>query len=281
LKFLETLKQPFPCRELERTIGQNMMYSLLIGAFVSLFLIVFQPFGLSNWHTDQKWMYLVGFGLITFFMLLFTQIGLTRLLPAFYNEDGWTVGKEIIHNLVVMGLITVGNFLFAIKIGIYSWSLLAFLVSFIFVLAIGVFPISFNVLLKFKSSNKRFDKGVEVSGISRELVSEITLKSENQNEDLTLMSDNLLYLESNDNYSNVYFAEGDIIKNQLLRGSLSYFEKQMEPSHITRCHRSYIVNLDKAQEITGNAQGYKVHLEGVEKKIPVSRKYSHILENLK
>jgi len=281
LKLLETLKQPFPCLELERTIWQNMTYSLLIGGFVALFLMVFQPFGISGWQSDQKWIYLVGFGLITFIVLLFSQIGLTRLLPTFYNEDSWTVGKEIVHSLIVMGFITVGNFLFAFKIGIYPWSFLAFLFSFIFVVAIGVFPIFFNVLLKYKASNKRFDKGLLVSTIKKELLSEISLISENQNEELVLSSDKLQYIESADNYSNVHFTEGGQTKSQLLRGSLSYFEKQIKSSHIRRCHRSYIVNFDKAREITGNAQGYRVHLEGIEKQIPVSRKFSHILEDLK
>lgn len=38
-----------------------------------------------------------------------------------------------------------------------------------------------------------------------------------------------------------------------------------------RCHRTYIVNLQKVKHISGNAQGYKLHLENIDTLIPVSR----------
>ena len=38
-----------------------------------------------------------------------------------------------------------------------------------------------------------------------------------------------------------------------------------------RCHRAYIVNLDKIEQVEGNAQGYKLKLQGTEDLIPVSR----------
>jgi len=41
------------------------------------------------------------------------------------------------------------------------------------------------------------------------------------------------------------------------------------------------VNLDKVEKITGNAQGYKLHLETPELFVPVARKYSEIVERLK
>ena len=38
-----------------------------------------------------------------------------------------------------------------------------------------------------------------------------------------------------------------------------------------RCHRAYIINLDKVEHVEGNAQGYKVRLINTEESIPVSR----------
>jgi DNA-binding LytR/AlgR family response regulator len=38
-----------------------------------------------------------------------------------------------------------------------------------------------------------------------------------------------------------------------------------------RCNRAYIVNLDKIEHGDGNAQGYKIKLQGTENLISVSR----------
>jgi DNA-binding LytR/AlgR family response regulator len=42
-------------------------------------------------------------------------------------------------------------------------------------------------------------------------------------------------------------------------------------SSFFRCHRAFIVNLDKIEQVEGNAQGYKIKLQGAENLIPVSR----------
>lgn len=67
----------------------------------------------------------------------------------------------------------------------------------------------------------------------------------------------------------------------MLRSSLSRLENQLEGQNIVRCHRSFIVNLDKVEKVTGNAQGYKLHLETPELVVPVARKYSEIVEKLR
>jgi DNA-binding LytR/AlgR family response regulator len=44
-----------------------------------------------------------------------------------------------------------------------------------------------------------------------------------------------------------------------------------EYSMIYKTHRSYLVNLNYVEHVTGNAQGYKLHLNSHEEKIPVAR----------
>ena len=63
------------------------------------------------------------------------------------------------------------------------------------------------------------------------------------------------YLEANDDYVNIYTKEGKYLKNK----TLSYFEKHLNPEAFVRVHRSYLV---KIAEIT---------------KIEVYKKDSHIL----
>jgi DNA-binding LytR/AlgR family response regulator len=44
-----------------------------------------------------------------------------------------------------------------------------------------------------------------------------------------------------------------------------------------KCHRSCIVNLDKVVKVSGNAQGFKLHLKETDFVVPVARKYSEVV----
>jgi DNA-binding LytR/AlgR family response regulator len=61
----------------------------------------------------------------------------------------------------------------------------------------------------------------------------------------------------------------------LIRNTISAIEEQLKTHHplIFRCHRGYMVNIRKILSVSGNAQGFKLFLEGVTETIPVSRSY--------
>ena len=62
------------------------------------------------------------------------------------------------------------------------------------------------------------------------------------------------------------------LKKVTYRVILSSFEVQLkEASNLVRRHRSYIVNLKKVKNISGNAQGLKLELINQSEIIPVSR----------
>ena len=48
---------------------------------------------------------------------------------------------------------------------------------------------------------------------------------------------------------------------------------------ISRVHRGFIVNLSKVINVTGSAQGYKLHFNLTEVKIPVSRNKAKEIKN--
>ncbi|HEY0110667.1 MAG TPA: LytTR family transcriptional regulator, partial [Fibrella sp.] len=101
MNLLKLLRQPYP-------VSESAGNEWLIGAFVGGFLLVFQPFGLADWHTTDKIFKILGFGAITTgVMLLFNAA--TRLLPRFFAEDRWTVGREIVKILVLILCIALAN----------------------------------------------------------------------------------------------------------------------------------------------------------------------------
>ena len=103
----------------------------------------------------------------------------------------------------------------------------------------------------------------------------IVLKSANERETLEVDPDDILLIESVGNYVEViYQKDNDKTETTLLRSTLRRIEKQLKGfPFLFKCHRGFIVNVNRIQRANGNAQGYKLYLEGVDKEIPVARSY--------
>ncbi len=105
--------------------------------------------------------------------------------------------------------------------------------------------------------------------------SKITILSREQNKEYTVNSDEIVYIQSQDNYVKIVTNNNNSVKLDLIRTTLSYAEKDIQHSckHIIRCHNSYIVNLNMVKRAEGNSAGYKLHINDNSEIIPVSRKY--------
>ncbi|WP_234736179.1 LytTR family DNA-binding domain-containing protein [Tellurirhabdus bombi] len=285
------LRQPYPVEEPRR---QRWRKAFFIGLFVGVFLLIFQPFGLAEWATPNKIAKVLGFGLITFVVTAINFFVPPLIAPRLFTDQHWTVGKEITWVILNILLIGVANRLYlAWLIGDYthgSW-IGAILVTFI----IGIFPVTASVVLGYIVKLKKYTNSAaslpvhEATEINDPTVRvmPLTLVAENEKDLLTLLSSDLLFIESSDNYSTVTYLKNGQPTKLLLRSSLSRLEGQLADQAgseglsmqeaIVRCHRSYIVNLAKIEKVTGNAQGYKLHLLEGQFQIPVARKYNESL----
>jgi len=57
--------------------------------------------------------------------------------------------------------------------------------------------------------------------------------------------DQIIYVESQDDYVMIYSPEGKYLKQQTMK----YFEQHLEPGKFLRIHRSYIVNIDTIKQL--------------------------------
>ena len=289
------LKKPYPYYSFS---FRDVYSNFLIGCFVAFFLIVFQPFGVSIWKTDYKILKLLGFGFVSFICPLIFRFISTSIFKKQNPEETWTVWKETLGLLLVLVFIAFGNLCYGNLIRISHVNFQELLLALMATFLLGLFPITANVLLKynrFVTLNQKdaelmeaevidFQNRVEVeSPIIKE--NQVDLKedlliliAENDKDRFELKPEELLFIESADNYSNIVFYRNNKVNQQLLRGSLKRIESQITFPFIVRCHRSYIVNLKMINHIKGNAQGYRIDFK-VELKdtIPVSRNYSKAL----
>jgi len=310
---LSWLKKPYPfANDVRRMLAGN----LLIGSFVALFLIVFQPFNINLWNTDYKILKLLGFGLVSFLAPTLFALLLKVLLSEKTREQSWNIGSEIISVMAVIMLVALGNLVYSWMLDITALSFKGYVYALAITCIIGVFPVSIHITRKHNRLMKlhleqalRLSKELEqkerapgkietATEESREETDQpeeekkdepedknheaaewIILTAENGKDQLKLRHSELLFIESADNYSNIISFSNNSRKREMIRGSLKRIEGQISMPHIVRCHRAYIVNLKKIKGIEGNAAGYKVSFHDHPDTVPVSRTYPCSMKN--
>lgn len=269
--------------------------NLLIGTFVAFFLIVFQPFDLSLWNTPYKTWKLIGFGFVSFLMPTLFSYLVFKLIPKKELEDKWKVWKEIALILGVLLSIALGNLLYGNLIRITDLSIKGFINSLMVTVLLGIFPISLAILNKYhrllrlnlesaKQANEFIAHPHAQEAEKRESQkstnshvplpqNKLLLIAENEKDKLEINMEDLLFIESQDNYSSIVFLEGLNVRKQLIRSSLKRLEAQIPSKMVKRCHRAFMVNLSKVAKVEGNAAGYILSFSESEAKVPVSRSY--------
>lgn len=286
---LDLLSQPYPAEE---SALRKLTKAVGVSVFVGLFLLLFQPFGLYDWITLAKPIKILGFGGVTLVVMLANYFVLPTLFSRYFSDERWTVGREIIRVVAYIMVIAVGNRFYlgwlvhkSFLTGGWLWA-----IGITFLLA--VFPVSGVVLFNYISQLKKYSRLAEElplhtpappaekdvvhpSAIPNNPV--LTLVADNEKDTLILPANELLFIESSDNYCTVVYPKNGQLVKPLLRSSLSRLEKQIDQPHIVRCHRSFVVNLDRVERVTGNAQGYKLHLADGQFQVPVARQYNDSL----
>ena len=89
----------------------------------------------------------------------------------------------------------------------------------------------------------------------------------------TMPLKDICYIESTDNYVDIYYVSQDNLKKELLRNSLKNLDKTFEGTSIIRCHRSYMVNLENLNLVKKTGQKMLIKLNHVPELIPISKTY--------
>lgn len=259
------------------------------GLFVVIFSLVFH---LHEREGVINTFIVLGFGLITIFLMTINWVFLPLLIPRWFHEDNWTVAKEIFFHLWNIFLIGLGNLLYSHIGGYYEINLSTIIKAQITTILVGIFPITFIVLLKQNRLLKKhmnaaseFNKSIQSPGflsVDKQILNQlISLSSEGGKDRIQIQLGNLLFLKSVDNYVEVYWDDGQGTQKELLRSSLKRIEDNLKSySAIFRCHRTYLVNMKNIDRVMGNSQGYKLIIKGIGDSIPVSRSYTKTLRQL-
>ena len=270
------LDNPYPSPSPE---VRNLLVALLFGVFISFFLIFFEPFGIDLASGKTKLYPLFFFGLITTIVLSVFLYLLPLTFPALFKEGYWKVKHQIVYCSIILLVIATLNGLYTNHINTlsFSWQNYWWIINRTFIL--GCIPFSILILVdsmrKERSNHKaakvildiKRDKRIAQEGI------QWSINTQLKNESFTFNDSSFAFAEAHGNYIDFYFENSDGIKFKTYRINLTAFEKQVSAPYLCRCHRSYLVNLNRVTDITGNAQGLKLILNDKKSVVPVSRKY--------
>jgi hypothetical protein len=281
---LTFLHKPYPS-VIEDGYRKPNLINLLLSIVVVSFLYIFKPTNLFlTVKIDFNFINCLLFGAITLITsLIFTNV-LPELFKKFFHYKTWTIGKEVLYILSLLFTIATLNFFIGWQI---FFSNVDFRFSFYFqtlvnTFIIAVFPIfvatSINLITSQQKSALASDRvNTQLNNQNKNLQpnsAEITLNGNGKYEILKVHSNDIIFMESAGNYSDLYYLEnGENIKKVTFRSTLQELENQLTDfSNFYRSHRSFIVNINHVSKSSGNAQGYQLTLILIDdKEIPVSR----------
>ena len=277
--------KPFPYYE---SSSRRVKSALFSGFLVFIFLFIFRPFSLYRFDNLFALQITAGYGIVTCIMVLLNVFMLTKLFPKYFRESGWSVGREILFIMWIIFTIGLAN-------AIYSGFVFTDTLSFeyvamfqVFTILVAILPVSINVMVMQSLLNHRNSKSAEE--ISKHMHHKkrlesapdamITLKSDNKNEELQIPAKSLLYITSADNYISVTYLEQGKEAHKLLRSTLKNAKEDLRTyTAFYRCHRAWIVNLDRVISVSGNSQGYRLVLDSSDTVIPVSRNLNEDIDS--
>jgi predicted house-cleaning noncanonical NTP pyrophosphatase (MazG superfamily) len=269
--------KPYPFND---DLKHNSKIIFFISAGVLVFLMLFQPFDIGLLPKPDMYYLIIGFGVITFLTMSLYLLFIPSLFPKRYISAKWNVKKEIFWNLWITFTILTAYFFYSKFLGVLKFDFNMV----IKLILTAIIPISALIIINqnrlFRSRAKLSDeinkKLKDHKLIQDEIVNFI---SDYQKDSLAIKVSLLLFIRSANNYIEVFWKEGDIVKNQMVRCSMVYAEELLgEYKFIVKCHRSYIVNINYIDRFEGNLQGYKLYFEKIDFPIPVSKNFAGKLQ---
>lgn len=259
--------------------GNIIRLILFTAIFALLFINIFKPFGSREWYKISDFKFFVFASLIVLVGMLVVVVSRMIMLAYAKKSDitylkyGVWVLAEILAMSMFYALFTKfipqenanRDFL-----QIYYDSTLH--AALILLLPYAILWLYFalkekNTLLQKINLE---DKIAEVP--KRNLIAFLDEKGEFK---ISIVLENLLYVDSADNYATIHYLNKLKLSHFLIRNSLKWMEENLtKDSPLVRCHRSYIVNLDKVKVLRKTKDGIFLELDAVNTPdIPVSKTY--------
>lgn len=256
----------------------NIVTTILFTAgFALLFLNLYTPFGVATWFdVSRPTLWLYSSGVILAGVLV---VAVSRIVMYHYVKRGRYL--LIWHYLVWVAAEILAMALF---FTFFEIVILHDTRPFTELLARSVQNTSLTLLLPYtflwlwfawRDSKKKLSGILELpeSAAQRPMVH---LRDEKGMLRMSLKHSDLLYMQGSDNYVTVFYQAQEKLTKFMLRNTLRAMEEELKEEAIIRCHRSWLVNIEKVKLIRREKEGLLLELDSTPpSSVPVSRTYMH------
>ena len=249
-------------------------------AFALFFIIVYQPFGVLQWGRERvsEFMFVIYSLLIV--LLGMSIVAISRVIMYYRTKKHEiSILNYAIWVFVELAIMAIAYTICSILADVQEDIWVAFksaLQNTSLILLIPYIICITTFTLQDKNERLRqieddFDKAVAQKMASKGLISFYDERGELQ---LSVTKDNLLYIESADNYLYIWYMKNNLPKKLMLRNTLKRTAESLAETNVMRCHRGYMVNMEQVKVLRREKENFYLELgiEGV-KDIPVSKTY--------
>lgn len=270
-RLIELLNQPYPDCDDNRSIFRN---ATLAGLVIFSVLYFLRPLGFDH---PQPFMICMAYGGVSTVVALLFDLFLKYILRIRRDTQSWTLWKWLIQILVLILLISLVNLALLLFLNNEAISISNFLMALYSTFIIGLFPIfifgTANVIRHLKA-NQKIASDITLRKEHTQVFEEIQLPILKSSKSISVIPSEIRFVESMQNYISIYLHKDGVIQKEVIRNTLTSIEKLLLKTSVKRCHRSFMVNMDLIEKISGNAQGLKLTVKDIDEvSIPVSRKY--------
>ncbi len=258
-----------------------------ISISVFLFILFFQPFPSLKFESENKNLFIAGYGAIIFIVQILVQIVFQRHLLR-NNTDGEY--NPLLNSLFYFSQIALTSVAFVFYIRYVGNTGITFNI----VLRVVVISLSAPVTIYLKdmllSMHEKYKKLLEENRQMQDKIRQfsesyadkfIEFTSENEADNIRLQVSEIIFVKSADNYVEIGFRDGGEIRKKMVRNTLKNIEKQLrEFNNFVRTHRSGIVNIQYIDKLNKNFNSYWLTLIDTKETIPVSRQYLMVVKDL-
>ena len=249
-------------------------------ALALFFIIVYQPFGVLQWGRERvsEFMFVIYSLLIV--LLGMSIVAISRVIMYYRTKKHeisiLNYAIWVFVELAIMAIAyTICSILadvqediwVAFKSALQNTSLILLIP---YIICITAFTLQ-DKNERLRQIEDDFDKAVAQKMASKGLISFYDERGELQ---LSVTKDNLLYIESADNYIYIWYMKNNLPKKLMLRNTLKRTAESLAETNVMRCHRGYMVNMEQVKVLRREKENFYLELgiEGV-KDIPVSKTY--------
>jgi len=254
---------------------------LLTAAFALLFINIFQPFNSRGWYPDiSEFKYFFFSSLIILTGMLVVVI--SRMIMLTYTKKHdlyyWQYALYIVGEVLAMSLFYTLFAKFVPRSGAERDVIEIFYQStkntgWVLLLPYSILWLYFSWREKNNMLKKLTQEEFTVPEIKKKPL--IAFPDEKGEIKISVMIENLLYVDSADNYATIHYLNKSKLSHFLIRNSLKWIEENLtKETPLVRCHRSYIVNLDMVKVLRKTKDGIFLEMDALNTPdIPVSKTY--------